>query len=381
MNSLALPPLSLYIHIPWCERKCPYCDFNSHRPEAEIAAEPYIEALLRDLESDLHLVQGRPLASIFIGGGTPSLLPVAAIEHLLAAVRNTVALAPGCEVTLEANPGSAEADRFKGFVAAGVNRLSVGVQSFDDNRLAALGRVHDSHQAERAVLMALDSGAASINIDLMHGLPGQDSASACADLRRALDLGPSHLSWYQLTIERNTAFYKAPPELPEESLLGAIQDSGELLLAENGFEHYEVSAYARPGHRCRHNLNYWQFGDYLGIGAGAHGKITLPVEARVLRTAKRRQPAEYLAASPCFDAAGGAIEIADLRGDFMLNALRLKEGFDPALFTARTGLEIEQLEARCSRLAGDGLLEHSPSLVKPTSLGWRFLDDVVAAFL
>ncbi len=381
MTALALPPLSLYIHIPWCERKCPYCDFNSHRPTAGIPEAEYIDALVRDLQADLPLAQGRPLQSIFIGGGTPSLFSVAAIDRLLETTRRHLALAEDCEITLEANPGSAEADKLAGFVSAGVNRLSLGVQSFDDAMLSALGRVHDSRQAERAVHMALDSGAAGVNIDLMHGLPGQQRESARADLQRALELGPCHLSWYQLTIEKNTAFYNQPPQLPEDSLLGSIQDDGEELLAAAGFEHYEVSAYARPGHECRHNLNYWLFGDYLGIGAGAHGKITLIDESRVLRTVKRRQPTEYLQAAPGFHAPGSQQDIADLAGDFMLNALRLKEGFDTALFSERTGLEIERLGATCNRLVADGLLEQSGSRLRPTSLGWRFLDDVVSAFL
>jgi oxygen-independent coproporphyrinogen-3 oxidase len=381
MSTPTLPPLGLYVHIPWCERKCPYCDFNSHAAGGEIPELAYIDCLLLDLEQDLHYVQARQLESIFIGGGTPSLFSVRSIDRLLAGIRDRVTLAEDCEITMEANPGSAEADKFAGYVNAGVTRISVGVQSFCSDSLTALGRVHDSEQARRAVAVALASGAASVNVDLMHGLPGQDSRSALADLAEAIALGPAHLSWYQLTIEQNTAFYKRPPVLPGEDTLSAIQQEGEALLAERGYENYEVSAYSQPGQRCRHNLNYWHFGDYLGIGAGAHGKVTLPAERRVRRTVKRRQPGEYLAGAPHFHTQGHDIAAEDLCGDFMLNALRLSEGFDPALFSARTGLDSDRYAVTAGKLAERGLLELSPGRVRPTSLGRRFLDDVVAAFL
>lgn len=380
MSTLALPPLSLYIHIPWCERKCPYCDFNSHQQEGPLPEVEYVAALLRDLDRDLPLAQGRPLVSIFIGGGTPSLLSVPSLQALLDGVRARLALAQDCEITLEANPGSAEAEKFAGFVAAGVNRISLGVQSFDDDCLQALGRVHDAEQARRAVVMAQASGIASLNIDLMHGLPDQTAAMAQADLQQALDYGPAHLSWYQLTIERNTAFYKRPPELPLEDALGEIQTRGEALLAAAGHANYEVSAYARPGFRCHHNLNYWEFGDYLGIGAGAHGKLTLPEAGEIRRTVKRRQPAEYLSAEDA-NARGQVLDDRDLPGDFMLNALRLTDGFAPGLYSARTGLALETVMPILESLAARDLLELGTERICPTPLGRRYLDSVVSEFL
>ncbi len=380
MNTLELPPLSLYIHIPWCERKCPYCDFNSHEYGGALPEAEYVEALLSDLDSDLPLAQGRPLVSIFIGGGTPSLLSTTAMHSLLDGVRARLPLAEDCEVTLEANPGSAEADKFAGFVAAGVNRISLGIQSFDDRCLRALGRVHDAAQARRAVAMAQGSGIASLNIDLMHGLPGQTPEQASADLKQALEFAPAHLSWYQLTIERNTAFYKQPPQLPVEDDLGAIQAAGESLLSAAGLVNYEVSAYARPGYRCRHNLNYWEFGDYLGIGAGAHGKLTLLDRGEIRRTAKKRQPADYLASGDVHTR-GQRLGSADLPGDFMLNALRLSDGFSPALYETRTGLPLDAQSATLEALADKGLLDIGRERIRPTALGRRYLDSVVSEFL
>ncbi len=380
MSALQLPPLSLYIHIPWCERKCPYCDFNSHEYGGALPEAQYVNALLSDLEADLPLAQQRPLVSIFIGGGTPSLLSTEAMQSLLDGVRARLPLDAECEITLEANPGSAEADKFSGFVAAGVNRISLGVQSFDDHCLQALGRVHDAEQARRAVALAQASGIASLNIDLMHGLPGQASEDARADLQQALEFAPQHLSWYQLTIERNTAFYKRPPELPLEDELGNIQAAGEDLLSAAGYQNYEVSAYAQAGYRCRHNLNYWEFGDYLGIGAGAHGKLTLPEGGEIRRTVKKRQPAEYLATGDV-RANGQVLTSEDLPGDFMLNALRLSDGFAPALYQARTGLSLEKLSGTLETLAGQGLLEITAERVRPTALGRRYLDSVVSEFL
>ncbi len=380
MSALQLPPLSLYIHIPWCERKCPYCDFNSHEYGGALPETEYVDTLLADLETDLPLAQGRPLVSIFIGGGTPSLLSTPAMQSLLDGVRARLPLADDCEITLEANPGSAEADKFAGFVTAGVNRISLGVQSFDDNCLQALGRVHDAAQARRAVAQAQASGIASLNIDLMHGLPGQTTENASADLQQALDCDPAHLSWYQLTIERNTAFYKRPPELPVEDDLGSIQAAGEALLSAAGYQNYEVSAYAQAGYRCRHNLNYWEFGDYLGIGAGAHGKLTVADCGEIRRTVKKRQPAEYLAADDVH-ANGQLLTREDLPGDFMLNALRLSDGFAPDLYQARTGLTLDTLSATLEGLAEKGLLEISAERILPTALGRRYLDSVVSEFL
>ncbi|MEP5765798.1 MAG: radical SAM family heme chaperone HemW [Halieaceae bacterium] len=382
MSRLQLPPLSLYIHIPWCERKCPYCDFNSHRADKVLPETDYIEALLEDLEADLALVQGRALHSIFIGGGTPSLMSGQAIAQLMQGIRERVALMEEAEVSMEANPGSAETDKFAAFVEAGINRLSLGVQSFDDAQLQALGRVHNSDQASCAIEMAQGVGLNSLNIDLMHGLPGQSAAAARADLQQAADYRPAHISWYQLTIEANTEFYKQPPRLPIENELAKIQDVGESLLRTEGFQSYEVSAYSRTGYRCHHNLNYWHFGDYLGIGAGAHGKITLPAENRVQRLVKRKQPAEYLAAtadqraSRVFD-----IAEADLPGDFMLNALRLDDGFELAEFEARTGLDQDVITATTEQLIDRGLLTLEERRVHTTELGRRFLDSVVSEFL
>ena len=355
MTGLRLPPLALYIHIPWCERKCPYCDFNSHQAEVDLPETRYVSALLTDLSAQVAGVQDREVTSVFIGGGTPSLFSVNAIESLLTGLRERLALATDCEITLEANPGSAEAEKFAGFAEAGVNRLS----------LAAVG-------------MAKEAGFRRINIDLMHGLPGQAEPAALADLSRALAAATGHLSWYQLTIERNTEFYKRPPILPVEDELAAIQESGEELLESAGLGNYEVSAWARPDHRCRHNLNYWEFGDYLGIGAGAHGKITLPEQEQVVRTTRRRQPDAYLM-SP--DGASRVLDADELCGDFMLNALRLTEGFEPTLFTERTGLSHARIESTLDSLVERGLLDVGPARIRPTALGRRFLDSVIAEFL
>ena len=381
MSDPWLPPLGLYIHIPWCQRKCPYCDFNSHESRDTLPEADYIDALLGDLEQDLDYVQGRSLQSIFIGGGTPSLFSGDALRHLLEGVASRVAIEADAEITLEANPGSAEADKFADFVSAGVNRISLGVQSFSDPLLQALGRVHNSDQALAAIEMAQSVGLNSFNIDLMHGLPGQSLESAQADLQTAIDCRPPHLSWYQLTIEPNTEYYKRPPQLPGESILGDIQDRGEALLAREGFESYEVSAYARQGHACRHNLNYWRFGDYLGIGAGAHSKLTLAVEGQVQRFAKRRQPEEYLSANPAaLRVQSRSLSEADLIGEFMLNALRLDNGFDLQTFTRHTGLAVAVLDEKLTGLQEQGLLELFDGRVQTSARGRRFLDSVIAEF-
>ncbi len=376
---MPLPDLSLYIHLPWCERKCPYCDFNSHEARA-IPETEYIEALLRDLQGDLALARGRTVQTLFIGGGTPSLFSAEAIARLLQGIAALLPLAADLEATMEANPGSAEADKFAGFRAAGINRLSLGVQSFDAACLQALGRIHSSHQAAAAIEYARGAGFDSFNIDLMHGLPGQTLAGAEADLRTALAWDPPHLSWYQLTIEPNTVFHKRPPSLPVEDELADIQQRGEQLLADAGYQQYEVSAYSRPGFQCRHNLNYWSFGDYLGIGAGAHGKVT-GADGGVLRYAKKRQPGEYLDALPGrFTAAQHRVEPGDMVGEFMLNALRLKAGFSRELFTARTGLEVAVIEAKLRQLQERGLLISDDRGVRASPLGRRFLDTVVSGF-
>jgi oxygen-independent coproporphyrinogen-3 oxidase len=373
------PPLGLYIHLPWCEKKCPYCDFNSHEartiPETE-----YVDTLLRDLEKDCALAQGRPVSTLFIGGGTPSLFSARAIERLLAGIGSLLPLAPDLEATMEANPGSAEAAKFAGFRAAGINRLSLGVQSFDDARLEALGRVHTSDQAAAAIEYARAAGFCSFNIDLMHGLPGQTLAGAESDLNTALGFKPPHLSWYQLTIEPNTVFHKRPPLLPVEDALADIQDKGEHILAGAGYQQYEVSAYAAPGYQCRHNLNYWSFGDYLGIGAGAHGKVSF-ADGRIQRYAKKRQPTDYLAASGAtFTANRQDLSVDDRVGEFMLNALRLNGGFSLDHFSATTGLQTDIITTTLYQLEEQGLLELAGRQVRATALGRRFLNTVVAAF-
>ncbi len=373
------PPLALYIHLPWCERKCPYCDFNSHEARV-IPQEAYVDALLRDLEGDLELARNRPVATLFIGGGTPSLFSPGAISRLLAGIGSLLQLSPDLEATMEANPGSAEAGKFAGFRAAGINRLSLGIQSFDDACLQALGRVHNSDQARAAIEYARAAGFASFNIDLMHGLPGQSAEAAATDLRTALGFAPPHLSWYQLTIEPNTVFHKRPPQLPSEDALADIQQAGEALLAAAGYGQYEVSAYSRPGLRCRHNLNYWSFGDYLGIGAGAHGKIT-DADGRIQRYHKTRQPADYLAAcSGTFTSGSRELERADIVGEFMLNALRLNEGFTRDLFEARTGLDFALIEPQLLKLQERELLECDDRGIRASALGRRFLDSVIAEF-
>ena len=373
------PPLGLYIHLPWCERKCPYCDFNSHEARS-IPEEAYVDALLRDLREDLSLVQDRPISTLFLGGGTPSLFSPGSISRLLAGIASLLELSPSLEATMEANPGSAEAEKFAGFRAAGINRLSLGVQSFDDTCLQALGRVHNSDQARAAIEFARAAGFDNFNIDLMHGLPGQTADTAAADLRAALAFSPPHLSWYQLTIEPNTVFHKRPPGLPIEDALADIQQVGETILAASGYRQYEVSAYSRPGYQCRHNLNYWSFGDYLGIGAGAHGKTSFP-DGRIQRCAKKRQPAEYLAAAGGeFTANRRELAPADITGEFMLNALRLNEGFSLAQFSARTGQDPSWLAERLRHFQQRGLLEMEDGRVRASELGRRFLDTVIAGF-
>ena len=377
---LTLPPLALYIHLPWCERKCPYCDFNSYQREAQPPFAAYAARLLDDLGQDRGFAAGRAAGSIFIGGGTPSLFPAEVVDLLLAGVRERLVLAPDAEVTLEANPGSAEAARFRGYRAAGVNRLSIGVQSFADSCLRALGRVHDAREAHAAIVAAREGGLASFNIDLMHGLPHQSPAMALADLEQAIAHEAPHLSWYQLTLEPNTAFHSAPPPLPAEDELAEIQDRGEELLARHGYEQYEVSAWARPGHQCRHNLNYWHFGDYIGIGAGAHGKITLPGQGRVLRTRKTRVPRDYLAGAATSIRTDTAVAPGELALEFLMNALRLRKGTSVARFEARTGLAAATIGTQLGALRARGLMESDPARLCTTALGFRYLNAVLAEF-
>jgi putative oxygen-independent coproporphyrinogen III oxidase len=377
----ALPPLSLYVHLPWCLKKCPYCDFNSHEmASADMPEQRYIDALIADLEASLPLIWGRSVHSIFIGGGTPSLFSPAAIDRLLADIRARLRLDADCEITLEANPGTFEKDRFKAFRSAGVTRLSVGVQSFDDQHLKALGRVHDRAQA----IAAVEEAAASFetfNLDIMYALPGQDLAGLEKDMRQALALSPPHISIYHLTIEPNTYFAKFPPAIPEEDLAYAMLDRITEMTGEAGLERYEVSAYAKPGHRCFHNLNYWQFGDYLGIGAGAHSKLSFA--HRVVRQVRWREPKLYMDKALAGEAITQDSEVAraDLPFEFMLNALRLRDGFALQDFAEKTGLPISALQAGLDEAERRGFIERDLLRVRPSVRGFDFLNDLQALFL
>ena len=380
----ALPPLSLYMHLPWCLKKCPYCDFNSHerRADADATAQQarYIDALLADLETSLPLVWGRQTHSVFIGGGTPSLFAPEAIDRLIAGVRARLPLAPGCEITLEANPGTFERQRFAAFRAAGVTRLSIGVQSFCDQHLKAVGRMHDGAQARAAVEEAA-RGFDTFNIDLMYALPGQTLAQLTQDVRMALAYQPPHLSIYHLTIEPNTAFAKFPPHVPDDDTAWDMLDRAIALTAEAGLQRYEVSAYARAGHHCRHNLNYWRFGDYLGIGAGAHGKLSFA--HRIVRQQRHRQPDLYMDKALAGDAVAQAHEVArrELPFEFMLNALRLKAGFSLPDYFERTGLPPSSIDAQLQKAEQSGWLERDGAQVRPTARGFDFLSDLQALFL
>lgn len=374
------PPLSLYVHFPWCVEKCPYCDFNSHPVRKPPDQSAYVDALLADLDADLPLVAGRPVQTIFMGGGTPSLFEPEQVARLLAGVAARIPLADDVEITLEANPGTLDAGRFAAYREAGVNRLSIGVQSLSADKLKALGRIHGPGEAVAAATAAREAGFASFNLDLMFGLPDQSVAQALEDLEQALALAPPHLSWYQLTLEPNTAFAHQPPPLPDDDRLWDMQEAGQALLAKAGLQQYEISAYARPGHRCRHNLNYWSFGDYLGIGAGAHGKLTL-ADGRILRRWKSRHPQAYL------DADGGQrvsgerwLTEEDLPVEFMMNVLRLNEGVATALYEARTGLPLSAIEPLLARARERGLLQADQARLAPTELGRRFLNDLLAIF-
>ena len=378
----ALPPLSLYVHLPWCIKKCPYCDFNSHAAPGGAGAPEaaYLDALRADLEATLPLVWGRRVVSVFIGGGTPSLFAPESIDRLLADVRALLPLEPLAEITLEANPGTFERERFKAFRAAGVTRLSIGVQSFDDAALRRIGRVHDAAQARAAVAEAREAFD-TFNIDLMYALPGQTLAQLEADLDTALAFAPPHLSIYHLTVEPNTAFAVAPPVLPDDDLASDMLDLITERTGASGLQRYEVSAFAQPGHRCRHNLNYWQFGDYIGIGAGAHGKLSFP--HRVLRTVRWREPAAYMQHALAGNAVSNQHEVArrDLPFEYMMNALRLREGFAMADFSARTGLPPSAVHAALQAAQAKGLLQIEGEHVQPTARGFDFLSDLQAMFL
>ncbi|MDH4276288.1 MAG: radical SAM family heme chaperone HemW [Gammaproteobacteria bacterium] len=378
------PPLALYIHIPWCVRKCPYCDFNSHVTE-QIPEAAYIDALLADVQLELPLVWGRRIHSVFIGGGTPSLFSPHAIEHLLTQLRALLPISPHAEITLEANPGSVEAARFADFRAAGINRLSIGVQSFNDKHLHALGRIHDANAAIRAIETALRADFASVNIDLMYALPEQTLAEALADVHTAIALQPGQISYYQLTLEPNTAFFHTPPPLPDDDNAWDIQLAGRAALAAAGYIGYETSAFARAGHQCRHNINYWEFGDYLGIGAGAHGKLTFVNDARIERRWKMRSPRDYMqhAGTPASLAGQHDLTPAELPFEFMMNALRLTEGVPIDYFATRTGVAYSSLEQRIQTLVDEDwvALDHASRRFAPTQKGRDFLNDLLIKFL
>ncbi len=376
----ALPPLALYVHVPWCVRKCPYCDFNSHEARGDVPEDAYVDALLADLEFALPAVWGRRVGSVFVGGGTPSLFSAAAIDRLLAGIRARVPVAPGAEVTLEANPGTFERRKFAGYFAAGVNRLSLGIQSFDGAQLQALGRVHDADEARRAAEAALTIFD-NVNLDLMYALPGQTPGQARADVAAALAFAPPHLSFYHLTIEPNTRFHAAPPPLPDEDATADIEDAVHEALDGAGYAHYETSAHAKVGRQCAHNLNYWRFGDYLGIGAGAHSKLSSA--DRIVRQLRFKQPKQYLegvaAGRPLLEEA--VVARTDVGFEFMLNALRLTDGVPSALFAERTGYPLSLVARPLARAVERGLLDADPAVLKPTALGRRFLNDLQQLFL
>ncbi|MBK8970829.1 MAG: radical SAM family heme chaperone HemW [Hahellaceae bacterium] len=381
----SVPPLSLYVHFPWCERKCPYCDFNSHQPGKTVDENAYIDALLADLSSEgvrLDAAGGsRPIQSIFMGGGTPSLFSGPSIQRLMDGIRHQLTLVEDCEITLEANPGTTDSARFKGFHAAGINRLSLGVQSLTPRHLSTLGRIHSRDQALRAVEEARAAGFDNINLDMMHGLPDQTLDESEADLAAAIALKPEHLSWYQLTIEPNTAFHRQPPVLPEDETLWEIQRQGQQQLAAAGFRQYEVSAYTTPGRESRHNLNYWQFGDYLAIGAGAHGKLTDPATGAILRYWKTRQPDHYLRRIGNYVADQATIDASELPFEFMMNALRLVSGVPASLFEQRTGQSLETLNPALQKLRSQGLLMTDETRLACTPEGFDFLNEVLGRFL
>ena len=374
LRSINLPPLSAYIHIPWCVQKCPYCDFNSHESNGkELPELDYLYALAEDLESDLELVQGRKIESIFFGGGTPSLFSDIAIGNLISLFDKVVGLSENCEITLEANPGTFEAEKFAGYRELGVNRLSIGIQSFEQEKLEKLGRIHSGKEAINALTMARDAGFENINLDLMHGLPNQSADQALADLHQAIELNPEHISWYELTIEPNTQYYKRPPALPAESILASITDEGQKLLESAGYIRYETSAYSKQNRECQHNINYWQFGDYLGIGAGAHSKVTTP--DGIYRLAKTRAPNHYLNTKDNYRISENAIDKKDQAFEFLMNALRLLKGSDFSTFIERTQLSAEQAEQAIDQLCAKGYVDRNKESFWPNEKGVRYLNN------
>jgi putative oxygen-independent coproporphyrinogen III oxidase len=380
LHLTALPPLSLYVHFPWCVRKCPYCDFNSHEASGELPEKEYLDALRSDLENALPLIWGRKIYTIFIGGGTPSLMSAAGLDRLMSDIRSLLPLDGNAEITMEANPGTFESDKFRAYRASGVNRLSIGIQSFNDRHLRALGRIHGADEARRAIDIA-HSHFDNFNLDLMYALPSQTLDEAGEDIATAIGFAPPHLSLYHLTLEPNTVFAKFPPVVPDDDASAAMQDMIDERTAIAGYRHYEVSAYAKAGRQARHNLNYWQFGDYLGIGAGAHSKISFP--HRIIRQARFKQPASYLRQIKEGNPVQEEIEIGrDALGfEFMLNTLRLVDGFEPNLFAERTGLTMNAIEKPLLEAERRGLLARDHKLIKPTDLGQRFLNDLQQVFL
>lgn len=379
---LQLPPLSLYIHIPWCIKKCPYCDFNSHTPKGNALPEKaYIEHLLLDFQSSHHGIQNRPLHSIFIGGGTPSLFSPQAIDYLLSELAKKIHFSPAMEITMEANPGTFEQEKFAGFRAAGINRLSLGIQSFQEHQLKKLGRIHGRQEAMNAASLARKSGFDNINLDLMHGLPEQTLQGAMDDLSTAMQFEPEHISWYQLTIEPNTVFYSKPPKLPVDDTLWDIQEAGVEKMQQAGFQQYEISAWSKPYKQSQHNLNYWQFGDYIGIGAGAHGKITHLAEQMITRRWKTRMPSAYLQAADSFIAGEKVLTNSDLPLEFFLNTQRLKEGVPTETFSHYTGLPFNVIEKNLSLAQKKRLMTTNKARLQPTETGQRFLNDLLAYFM
>lgn len=378
---LATPPLSLYIHIPWCVRKCPYCDFNSHESPVDIPEAAYIDVLLDDFNRDYSNCDSREIVSIFIGGGTPSLFSASGFDRILSHLRRHANLAEDIEVTMEANPGTAEAEKFSGFRSAGINRLSLGIQSFNDKSLTLLGRIHDGKQSRLAIETTLGAGFDNFNLDLMHGLPNQTQSNALDDLTTAISYQPTHLSWYQLTIEPNTSFYRRPPTLPLEDVLRGIQLSGEDLLSQRGFGQYEISAFATENNQSKHNLNYWKFGDYIGIGAGAHGKISFPALNTITRTRKHKQPNHYIKNTTDHTAERLVVGEEDKVLEFMMNALRLKEGFSVSEFENYSGQAFSAIAKQVDSLSQAGLLDQQHKQIRATTKGYHFLNNLLEEFL
>lgn len=376
-----LPPLSLYVHVPWCVQKCPYCDFNSHGQKGEIPEAEYVQHLIDDLKADLHLVQGRKIHSIFIGGGTPSLLTGAAYTRLLSEVKSLIGLEDNCEITLEANPGTVETGRFKDYVKAGINRISIGVQSMQNDKLKALGRIHGSDEANYAAEQAKEAGLNSFNLDLMHGLPGQTLDDALGDLKQIIAFNPPHISWYQLTIEPNTQFASKPPTLPQDETLWDIQEQGQELLAQAGYLQYEISGYAKPGYQCQHNLNYWRFGDYIGIGCGAHGKVTDANTGIITRTEKVKHPRGYMDLIKPYLFKSWQVEQDDLAFEFFMNRFRLVEPCPINNFNALTQQPLQSQQHALQQAIKLGLLIQTNSHWQVTLKGQRFLNDLLELFV